>query len=98
MNKVVSLRLDEREIEISFLGRLINKRNIKFKVLDFDSNKIVEDVRKIDGRIEFTDAQHLASAIDDNADSFVTFDITLLENAKEIERKFSIKVVHPKDL
>ncbi len=87
-----------RETMFSFVGRIVNKGNTKYKTLDFDSNSHIEKVREIDGRIEFTDAQHLASAIDDKADSFVTFDKVLLDNAQEIERRFGLKIIHPKNL
>lgn len=87
-----------REIMFSFVGRIVNKCDIKYKTLDFDSNNNIEKLREIDGRIEFTDAQHLASAIGDKADSFVTFDKTLLDNAQEIEKSLGVRIIHPKDL
>ena len=87
-----------REIAFSFLGRIINRKKIKFKTLDFDSNKIIEKIREIDTRIEFTDAQHLASAISDSAACFVTSDNKLLEITQKIEQKLGIEITHPKDL
>jgi len=86
-----------RYLLFNFLDILVEKRKIKFSVLKYDSIKIVGKIKELDSRIEDTDAIHLANCIQDNGNTFVTFDEKLAEN-KRIENEFGIKIMHPEDL
>ena len=56
----------------------------------------MEEIYDIDKRLQPTDIQIVACAIEDNADNLITLDSNLVRN-KAIEEKYGLKIWHPKD-
>ena len=54
-------------------------------------------IKKLDTRIEKTDREIVACAIEDKATALVILDKDLLHNER-IENAFDIKIKHPKEL
>ncbi|MBI2583969.1 MAG: PIN domain-containing protein [Candidatus Aenigmarchaeota archaeon] len=88
---------EERHLLFSFMDNLIKRRKIRFSALRHDSIRLVDGIKETDSRVEDTDAIHLANCIQDNGDTFVTFDKKLLENVR-LENEFKVKIIHPGDL
>ena len=86
---------EKREIIIEIMDNLREKRKI-----DYYSPKrigrLMEEISKIDKRLEPTDIQVIASAIEDGAINLVTIDTKLIGH-KSIEEKYELKIVHPKN-
>ncbi|MBI1979014.1 MAG: hypothetical protein HYS62_03075 [Candidatus Aenigmarchaeota archaeon] len=62
-----------------------------------DADQISKNIKDKDDRITTTDRLILASAIGDNAQTFVTLDEKLIHN-EILESAFGISIMHPKDL
>jgi predicted nucleic acid-binding protein len=88
----------DRDIAFTFLHRLINNHKIGFAVGNFEMRKIMEKLRELDHRISGMDAEHLACAITNSAQSFVTIDTVLLEDKEKIKQEFGVQIRHPKTL
>ncbi len=84
----------ERELTIRKLYDLLGKRKITFLTPTKTTFNIATKVMELDFRIEPTDALHYATAVQENAKSFVTLDKILLENYI-IENEFGVKIKHP---
>lgn len=63
----------------------------------FDIHEIAKRIREIDMRLEPTDIEIIACAIEDGANNLITLDKNLVGN-KSIEREFKLRIVHPRDL
>ena len=96
LNKKVSKESD-RELFFLFFDKLIRKRRIEFVGSDFEVYKKVHEIRDISYDAEPLDALHLAVAITEKANVFVTLDENLVHN-KRLENKFNIRILHPKEL
>ena len=62
--------------------------------------KLVFPDRKLDGRSakqDYSDLQHLAKAISNNADGFVTREKAILRAGKEIFQQYSLEIIPPVD-
>lgn len=81
---------------LDVIDKIISARKIGFYSSE-DICNIMENIKKIDTRIEKMDREITACAIEDKADVLVTLDKDLLHNRK-IENIFDIKIKHPKEL
>lgn len=87
----------EKYILFKSIDNIIKKRKIEFSVLRHGSLNYINKIKEIDYGIEDTDALHLANCIQENGDTFVTFDGKLVDN-RELEKEFNIKIMHPERL
>ena len=55
----------------------------------------MEEIYELDKRLEPTDIQIIACAIEDKAVSLVTFDTNLI-NHKSIKEKYGLNIEHPR--
>jgi len=97
---ILNKRIDNetgREIFFSFFDKLVGRRKMEFIGADFEVYKKIDEIKEVSYKIEPLDALHLAIAINNKAGVFVTLDEKLLHN-REIESKFNIKILHPKEL
>ncbi len=72
----------------------MDARKIEFYSQRFKAFRLVDEIRHKESRIEPSDALHLATAIENGADVFVTKDKTLVKNSN-LERAFKIRISHP---
>ena len=94
---IVKLKIENeilRHDAFSFLMDLLDSRKITFYSPQFKAFRIIGEISHIDRTIEPADALHIATAIEDNAKIFVTFDENLINNHL-IQKKFSLKIRHP---
>jgi len=89
--------VEKKELAVKSLDTLIQKRKIKFFTPLKSTYLTAYEVMNSDTRIEPTDAINYAMAVQENADTFVSFDEKLLDNPT-LENVFGVKVLHPKDL
>ena len=94
-DKVVSE--SDKEFFIRFFYRLIIKRAIALIGTSFEAYKKALELRNFSYQLDPTDTLHLAVAITSGTRKFVTLDQKLIENL-EIQTKFDIDILHPKDL
>lgn len=87
----------EREIARDFVDKLIMKRRISIFSSTYETYSIALKIREINSFIKSMDALHIACAIVDKADTFITLDNELVKS-KEIEKEFGIKIKHPSEL
>ena len=86
---------EKREIIVEIMDNLRKKRKIDY----YSPRKIgrlMEEIHELDKRLEPTDIQVIACAIEDKAASLVTIDNKLIGH-KLIEERYGLKIVHPKD-
>lgn len=81
----------------SFLQRLLKEAQLSLVSPRFTTLTIVDKIRKIDDRVEFMDALHVACAMENGIKVFVTFDPVLVRNER-LEEAFGIRLQHPKEL
>lgn len=86
----------EREFFFTFFDNLVRKRRIAYISPNFDVYQKIAEVRAVCYDLEPLDALHLATAIVQGADTFVTLDRGLINDGK-LQATFKIKIVHPKD-
>lgn len=94
--KLLSLNsAEERDVFIQFMDHLFNRRKTEF----YSSKrigKLMEEIYEIDKRLQPTDIQIVACAIEDKADNLVTLDKNMVDN-KSIKERYGLKISHPKD-
>lgn len=78
------------------LHALIQNKRIELCGI-LDADKIAANIKEKDDRIATTDRLILASAIGDNAKTFVTLDEKLIHN-EILENSFGINIMHPREL
>lgn len=83
-----------REEASSFIMDLLDSRKIGFYSPQFRAFRIVDEINHLDSRVEVADALHIATAIEEKADVFVTLDENLINN-HAIQNKFQLKIRHP---
>jgi predicted nucleic acid-binding protein len=88
---------EAKELFIGWLHHIIKRKKIKLIVPRFEVLEIIKRLKEADYKIEFVDALHLSTAIENNANAFVTLDEKLVGNIK-IEKEFKIKILHPKQI
>jgi len=81
---------------LDMVKELINVRKIGF-YSPKNTDKIIRIIKEIDTRIDPIDREVLASAIEHQAVNLVTLDEKLI-NSTILEKKFRIRISHPKDL
>lgn len=99
ITKNLLIEIDEswiKEQAFIMLDDLIYKRRIDFYSPQCTAFNIALEINRLDTRIEPADALHVACAIEDKANAFVTIDTTLLRS-KKIKEKFGLKIKHPMD-
>lgn len=89
----MTLKMDAFEL----LDFTIERNRLDILVPTNDTMALVHAIQDVDSRVEGTDAINLACAIENEADVFVTFDETLLNNEK-LERTFKIRIREPSTL
>lgn len=89
----MTLKMDAFEL----LDFTIERNELDILVPTNDTMALVHAIHDVDSRVEGTDAINLACAIENEADVFVTFDETLLNNEK-LERTFKIRIRAPSTL
>ena len=89
--------ITDLEVAFDFVARLVKRRKVTFCGTSFECYSIISKIKEGDTHIEPADALHIAAAIIDKANAFVTFDSALL-NSRKIESEFKIKIMHPNDL
>ena len=87
---------NKRQAFLDVLVNLVNIRKVGFYMPE-DMHEISKRIKEIDQRLEPTDTDIVACAIENNAMNLVTLDKKLIGN-KAIEREFGLKILHPKDL
>ena len=87
----------DKELFFSFFNILVRKRKIEFVGSSFDDYKKTHEIRDINYDAEPLDTLHLAIAITNKANVFVTLDEKLIHN-QAIENAFKISILHPKEL
>lgn len=87
----------DKELFFSFFDKLMRKRKIEFVGSGFDDYKKTQEIRDVIYDAEPLDALHLAIAITNKANVFVTLDEKLIRN-QAIENAFKISIRHPKEL
>lgn len=94
--KFLSLEtIEERDVFRQFMDHLLVRREIEF-YSPKRIGKIMEELHDMDKRLEPTDIQIVACAIEDKADVLVTLDKNLI-NHKTIKEKYDLTIAHPKD-
>lgn len=88
---------NDRELFFSFFDKLVQNRKMKFVGTVFEVYEKISEMKETDYKTEPLDALHLSIAITSNASTFVTLDKKLIHN-HELENKFGIKILHPKEL
>ena len=91
---LVSMR-EKREIIVEIMDNLRKKRKIDY----YSPRKIgrlMEEIYELDKRLEPTDVQVIACAIEDKAINLVTIDTKLIDH-KSIEERYGLKIAHPRD-
>ncbi len=78
------------------IERTIDVRKIEF-YMPKSISSVLEDIRRVDERMDPVDSEIVACATEDNAVIFVTLDKKLVHNEK-IENEFAIKIRHPNEL
>lgn len=81
---------------LDVLVNLVNIRKVGFYVPEY-IHEISKRIKSIDQRLEPTDIDIVACAIENNALNLVTLDRNLIGN-RAIEREFGLRICHPKDL
>jgi predicted nucleic acid-binding protein len=97
---ILNERIDkesDRELFFSFFDKLIRKREMEFIGSDFEVYKKTQELKDVNYDTEPLDALHLAIAIAEKANVFVTLDEKLIHN-QAIENAFKISIIHPKEL
>jgi len=97
---ILNERIDkesDRELFFSFFDKLIRKRKIEFIGSDFEVYKKTQEIRDVSYDLEPLDVLHLAIAITQKGNVFVTLDKKLVRN-QMLENAFRISILHPKEL
>ncbi len=84
-----------KELFVGWLHQMMRRKRMKVSVPTFEILDTIKSLREFDYKVEFIDSLHLATAIEKNADAFVTLDEKLVDNSV-IEKQFRIKIWHPK--
>ena len=79
---------------LAFLMDMKNARNIEFYT-PIDIHIIATRIKEVDDRLDPTDIDIVACAIENKAANLVTLDKDLIENIA-IEKEFGLKIMHPK--
>ncbi len=87
---------DKRHTFLDIVSNLIYTNKIEFYT-HIDINKTTYRIKEIDTRLQPTDIDIIACAIEDGANNLVTIDRKLIGNTA-IEKEFGLKIVHPKQL
>lgn len=85
----------DRYLFFDFFDRIIFRRKIDFVPSRFETFDTIKQIRNLDYFVEPLDSEHLAAAISENAEIFVTLDTSLILN-KNLQNISGIKVIHPK--
>lgn len=94
--KFLSLgNVEEEDVFRQFIAHLRVKQQIEFYSAK-RIGKLMEELHDLDSRLEPTDIQIIACAIEDKADVLVTLDKNLIDH-KYIQEKYGLKISHPKD-
>ncbi len=94
--KFLSLKNVEEE---DLFRQIIDHLRVKRKVEFYSAKrigKLMEELYDLDSRLEPTDIQIVACAIEGKADVLVTLDKNLI-NHKSIQEKYELKICHPKE-
>ena len=86
-----------KELVLRAFDRTIRKQKIDFATPEAEAYEIAGKIIHLDPRIEKTDALHYALAVQEKANTFVTFDQKMVGN-RSLEREFGVKIIHPKNL
>lgn len=94
--KFLSLEsVEEKDIFTQFMDHLKYKRRIEF-YSPKRIGKLMEEIYELDKRLEPTDIQIIACAIEDKAVSLVTLDTSLI-NHISIKEKYGLYIEHPEN-
>lgn len=85
----------DRHLFFDFFDRVIFRRKIDFVPSKFEAFDAIKQIRNLDYFVEPLDSEHLAAAISEDAEIFVTLDTSLILN-KNLQNILGIKVIHPK--
>ena len=88
---------EDVDYALRFLYDMIKRKKIAFGCPKVSTYEIIGRMRQVETRLESLDALHLATAVDNGANVFVTFDKTLM-NSKRLEKEFHTRIMHPRDL
>jgi predicted nucleic acid-binding protein len=80
-----------------FIDTLVKWRGIRVIRSEYSSYNVALKLHRIDPRLKAPDTLNIAVAIKDKADIFVTLDTNLIESSPTIEKKFKIRIKHPRD-
>ncbi len=86
----------EKYVTLDIIDSLIILRKIEFYT-PRNIGELLIKIRNLDSRIEPTDAEILACAIEASASALVTLDSKLIHN-ETLEKKFNIEIKHPCEL
>lgn len=86
----------KRHAFLDVLENLVQTRKVEFYV-PVDIHEISIQIKEADDRIDPTDVDIIACAVENRASNLVTLDKKLIGN-KSVERRFNLRIVHPKDL
>ncbi|MBI4014993.1 MAG: type II toxin-antitoxin system VapC family toxin [Candidatus Aenigmarchaeota archaeon] len=87
----------DKELFFSFFNTLIRRRKIEFIGSGFEDYRKTQEIKDVSYDAEPLDTLHLAIAITNKANVFVTLDEKLIHN-QAIENTFKINILHPKEL
>ncbi len=87
---------DKQHVFLDFLVSLKTTRKIGIYT-PVEIRDIARKIKETDTRLDSTDVDMVACAVEDGANNLVTLDKSLIGN-KAIENEFKLRVVHPKDL
>ena len=86
----------KRHTFLDVISYIVDARKIEFYI-PVGIRDIAAKIKEMDTRLEPTDIDIVACAIENKAINLVTIDAKLIGN-KSIEREFGLKIVHPKQL
>ena len=88
---------EDRELAFRIFDRILKKQKIGFITPEIEAYETTLKIIRADSRIEQTDALHYALAVQEKADTFVTFDQKMVGNIR-LEKEFGVKIIHPENL
>ena len=88
---------EDRELAFRIFDRILKKQKIGFITPEIEAYETTLKIIRADSRIEQTDALHYALAVQEKADTFVTFDQKMAGNIR-LEKEFGVKIIHPENL
>ncbi len=96
MSMVLLKDSDKAHAFLDFLIDLKNARNIEFYT-PINIHNTATRIKEIDTRLDPTDVDIVACAIENNAVNLITLDRKLIGN-RAIEEEFGLKIMHPQHL